>query len=211
MWGLDHRNVGPNPSARGHGHSVGLQCNMPTSTVLLLTGLLTAAEPAPPSNVYVPRTGDIVFHRSRSAQSQAIARATGSSLTHVGIVFVVDGIPVVLEAVEPVGFTPLSVWAERAADGKIVITRLHDVQIDDAAETRLLAAGHRFIGRHYDSYFDWSDDRVYCSELVYKVYQEALDVQLGRLRPLSDFNLSDPLVAAKLKERYGSTIPNFAR
>jgi hypothetical protein len=182
---------------------------MPTLPITLLA-LLTAAEPATPSGVYVPTSGDIVFHRSRSAQSQAIARATGSSLTHVGIVFVVDGAPVVLEAVEPVGFAPLAAWAKRAADGQIVIKRLRGVDIDEAAETRMLAAGHRFIGRHYDSYFDWSDDRVYCSELVYKVYQEALGVELGRLRPLSDFNLSDPLVAAKLKERYGSAIPKQA-
>ena len=37
---------------------------------------------------YVPRQGDILFHTSRSAQSVAIQKATGSPYSHMGIVYV---------------------------------------------------------------------------------------------------------------------------
>ncbi|HEX9603745.1 MAG TPA: peptidase, partial [Myxococcales bacterium] len=53
------------------------------------------------------REGDLVFHRSRSAQSQAVALATGSAYTHMGVVLVSNGRLVVLEAVQPVKLTPL--------------------------------------------------------------------------------------------------------
>ena len=40
---------------------------------------------------YVPRSGDIIFHTSRSAQSVAIQKATGSPYSHMGIVYVNAG------------------------------------------------------------------------------------------------------------------------
>ena len=56
-------------------------------------------------------------------------------------------------------------------------------------------------------YFGWSDDRIYCSELVWKIYKEALGIELGKLQQLKEFDLSHPIVQKKLKERYGNNIP----
>ena len=42
-------------------------------------------------------------------------------------------------------------------------------------------AGSQFLGRPYDLTFDWSHDRMYCSELVYKVYDRALGIKIGDL------------------------------
>ncbi|HAM3968464.1 YiiX/YebB-like N1pC/P60 family cysteine hydrolase [Escherichia coli] len=53
----------------------------------------------------------------------------------------------------------------------------------------------------------WSDDRQYCSEVVWKVYQNALGMRVGEQQKLKEFDLSNPLVQAKLKERYGKNIP----
>ena len=62
-------------------------------------------------------------------------------------------------------------------------------------------------GRNYDLYFEWSDDRIYCSELVWKIYRNGTGVELGELQQLKDFDLSSPAVQQKLKERYGNNIP----
>jgi len=62
-------------------------------------------------------------------------------------------------------------------------------------------------GRPYDLAFEWSDDRLYCSELVFKLYDRALGVRIGSLQKLADLDLSAPAVRAKLKERYGEHIP----
>lgn len=48
---------------------------------------------------------------------------------------------------------------------------------------------------------------MYCSELVWKIYDEALGIRLGRLQTLKEFDLKDPIVEAKMRERYGGKIP----
>ena len=67
--------------------------------------------------------------------------------------------------------------------------------------------GERFKGKSYDIYFDWSDDRIYCSELVWKIYKKALNIEIGELQQLSDFDLTNNEVKKKMKERYGENIP----
>ncbi|NJO69420.1 MAG: hypothetical protein HC830_09200 [Bacteroidetes bacterium] len=48
---------------------------------------------------------------------------------------------------------------------------------------------------------------MYCSELVWKIYKEALNIEIGQLQELQDFNLESPEVSIILKERYGNKIP----
>jgi len=67
--------------------------------------------------------------------------------------------------------------------------------------------GEKFIGKNYDLYFEWSDNRIYCSELVWKIYKEALDLEIGKLETLNDFDLTNEVVKTKLTERYGNKIP----
>jgi hypothetical protein len=68
-------------------------------------------------------------------------------------------------------------------------------------------AGKVFDGKRYDRYFEWSDDRMYCSELVWKIYKNALGIEIGELKQLKDFDLSSPEVKKIVKKRYGNEIP----
>ena len=45
-----------------------------------------------------PQQGDIIFHTSRTSQSLAIQKATGSVYSHMGIILLRDGKPYVYEA-----------------------------------------------------------------------------------------------------------------
>ena len=147
------------------------------------------------------RDGDLVFHRSRSEQARFLEAATHSPLTHVGVVTVREGAPWVLEAVEPVKLTPLREWADRAADGKIAIRR-PKVEVPPEGRARMEAVARGWIGRHYDLAFGWSDERLYCSELVHKLFLVA-GVELGTPHPLGDFDLSDPAVRKAAEARWG--------
>lgn len=155
------------------------------------------------------RDGDIVFHTSRSAQSEAIRRATASPYSHMGLVLIRDGRPYVFEAVATVRYTPLDKWIRRGVGHHFVVKRLKNASeiLTPTRVAALRAAADRLAGRPYDSAFGWSDDRLYCSELVWKLYDRAVGVQLGQLQHLRDFNLTDPVVATKMKERYGSAVP----
>ena len=152
------------------------------------------------------RDGDLIFHTSRSAQSTAIQRATHSPYSHVGIVLFRDGKPFVFEAIATVRYTPLADWIARGDGARYVVKRLARVLTPDQA-ARLRAEAKKFEGKPYDLYFEWSDARIYCSELVWKMYEQALGVRLGTLQKLREFDLSDPVVKAKMRERYGSRVP----
>ncbi|GAB3571870.1 C40 family peptidase [Hymenobacter daeguensis] len=155
------------------------------------------------------RDGDLIFHTSLSAQSRAIQLATHSPWSHCGIVYKEAGKWQVFEAVQPVKRTPLADWVARGQGGHFVTKRLRDAEavLTPAALTRLRAAGQPMLGHSYDLYFGWSDDRIYCSELIWKVYERGLGRRLGQLQHLRDLDLSHPAVQAKLRERYGSTLP----
>ncbi|GAB3844793.1 YiiX family permuted papain-like enzyme [Hymenobacter terrigena] len=153
--------------------------------------------------------GDLIFHTSQSAQSRAIQLATHSAWSHCGILYRQAGQWQVFEAVQPVKLTPLADWVARGQGGHFVTKRLRDAEavLTHAALARLKAAGQPLLGHNYDLYFGWSDDRIYCSELIWKVYERGLGRRLGQLQHLRDFDLSHPAVQAKLRERYSNNLP----
>lgn len=155
------------------------------------------------------RTGDIIFQTSRSAQSLAVQRATGSPYSHCGVIFMQNGKPYVYEAISTVSYTPLARWIARGNGNHFVIKRLKDADrlLTPSALQKFRTVARSFQGRPYDLTFEWSDKRIYCSELVWKLYERSLGLQIGKMQRLKDFQLTDPVVAGKLKERYGSNIP----
>jgi uncharacterized protein YycO len=169
--------------------------------------LLAALCVAPDAFSATPlRDGDIIFHTSRSAQSAAIQRATHSPYSHMGVVLYRDGKPFVFEAIATVRYTPLASWTARGDGGRFVVKRL--ARALTSAEIRNLhASAKSYDGKPYDLYFEWSNERIYCSELVWKMYHEALGIDVGKLQKLREFDLTDPLVKAKMRERYGANVP----
>ncbi|MCG2811569.1 MAG: YiiX family permuted papain-like enzyme [Candidatus Aminicenantes bacterium] len=155
------------------------------------------------------RKGDIVFHTSRSSQSVAIQKATHSKYSHMGIVFFRAGAPYVYEAIKTVQYTPWKKWSSRGEGGHCVVKRLKDAEriLTTEAVAKLRQVATKLRGRPYDLTFEWSDERIYCSELVWKIYDRGLGLHIGRLQKLSEFDLSDPIVKAKLIERYSMAIP----
>jgi len=155
------------------------------------------------------RDGDIIFHTSGSAQSIAIQKATHSKYSHMGIVFIRDGNPYVYEAIKAVQYTPLKEWVARGDGGHYVIKRLRDADrvLTPEAVAKLRQVAAKLQGKPYDLTFEWSDSRIYCSELVWKIYDRGLGLPVGRLQKLRDFDLSDAIVKNKMKERYGKAIP----
>jgi hypothetical protein len=127
----------------------------------------------------------------------------------MGLIFVRDGKPYVFEAVATVRFTPLDQWIARGAGHHFVVKRLRnaDTVLNTTGIKQLRTAALRFAGRPYDLTFDWSDDRIYCSELVWKAYDRGLGIDIGVLQSIRDFDLTDPVVRAKLRERYGDNVP----
>ena len=127
----------------------------------------------------------------------------------MGIIVKQGGDLFVYEAVQPVKMTPLSQWIARGVGRHFVLKRLKDSQkvlTPDALE-RLRSTEGFYLGRKYDIYFQWSDERMYCSELVWKVYKKALNLEIAELQKGSDFDFSNPVVQKKLLERFPNGFP----
>ena len=155
------------------------------------------------------QNGDIIFQISQSSQSKAIQLATKSKYSHMGIIYQEGEKLFVYEAVQPVKLTPLIKWINRGENHHYVVKRLknHDDVLSKEVLKKMKLAGEKHSGKNYDLYFEWSDARIYCSELVWKIYNEAAGIEIGSLQRISEFDLSHPAVQAKIKERYGDSLP----
>jgi hypothetical protein len=151
------------------------------------------------------QNGDIIFQESLSSQSDELAIITGSRYTHMGIIYKVDNQYYVYEAIKRVTLTPLDKWIKRGKDGHYVIKRLKNADrlLTAANLKKMKAVGKKYRGKKYDSLFQWSDSKIYCSELVWKIYKEALDIEIGKLQKFKDFDLTHPKVKSMIKKRYG--------
>jgi permuted papain-like amidase YaeF/Yiix C92 family enzyme len=171
-----------------------------------LCALLLALCAAPTLAAPSLRDGDIIFHTSRSTQSAAIQRATHSPYSHMGVVLYRDGKPYVFEAIATVRYTPLATWIARGDGGRYAVRRLHR-PLQPAEVKKLREAAMTYAGKPYDLYFEWTNARIYCSELVWKMYRDATGLEIGSLQKLRELDLTDPAVKAKMRERYGKDIP----
>lgn len=153
--------------------------------------------------------GDIIFHTSESRQCEAVQKATHSPYSHCGIIFKDNGQWMVYEAIQPVVKTPLKKWIARGKDSKYVVKRLKDSESLLSSEkiSGMKNYCNALLGKNYDIYFEWDNDRIYCSELVWKAYKEVTDIEVGKLQHLKDFDLSSDIVRTIMRERYGDNVP----
>lgn len=157
----------------------------------------------------VLKDGDIIFQSSISPQCQAIKQATHSPYSHCGIVYKEGNKFYVYEAIEPISKTPLKEWIARSDNNEYAVRRLKnaDAVLTAHVIAKMKKAGERFSDKHYDAYFGWSDDLIYCSELVWKIYKEGAGLEIGHLKKLREFDLSSPLVKQTMQQRYGNIPP----
>lgn len=154
---------------------------------------------APPVDPTTLRTSDLIFQTSESAQSGAIREAQrGHPATHVGIVVVEGGVPLVLEAIGPVQRTPLADFVRRGG-GDVVVYR--DPRLDDATREGVVAAALKDLGKPYDPFFTDDHERIYCSELVWRAWR-AVGLEIGAVQTGRQLALEGPKVKRLLGERW---------
>jgi uncharacterized protein YycO len=168
-----------------------------------------AADKAIKKEQVIFKAGDIIFQSSVSPQCEAIKQATQSVYTHCGIIFQWKDSWMVFEAVQPVKRTKIEDFIARGKDQHYVVKRLKDSENLLSKEVVFAMQGiaNSQIGKNYDATFQWNDSEIYCSELVWKVYQKGASIEVGKLQKLREFDLSSPLVRQTLQERYGKNIP----
>jgi hypothetical protein len=148
------------------------------------------------------QTGDIVFQDTGGEQGAAVKAATGSNLTHCGVVFEQEGKLYVLEAVQPVSVVTLDSFRKRSR--VFHARRLDDrTKLNAKALQKALTWGRGQIGKDYDPLFQWDDETLYCSELVWKIYKKSTDLELCPPKTFQSYFLDRPEVRRVIAKHYG--------
>ncbi|MFN3696837.1 MAG: YiiX/YebB-like N1pC/P60 family cysteine hydrolase [Pseudobdellovibrio sp.] len=147
--------------------------------------------------------GDVIFQKSQSSQSAAIQEASGSPWSHVGLVVKNNGKTYVAEAVQPVRLTPIDQFIARGRGKEFIIKRFAFFDSEKMTPS-LYSVIRKYIGKNYDIYFEFSDDRIYCSELIYKVFQEVTGQEVGVVQKFKDMRLDGPYIQRLIQERLTS-------
>jgi uncharacterized protein YycO len=151
------------------------------------------------------KEGDIIFQSTGGEQGEALMLATKSKYTHCGIIFKDKNKWYVYEAIQPVQVNTLADFIERGEGEHYVIKRLKGQST--LPIEKMKAAAKTYLGKDYDIFFNWSNEEIYCSELVYKIYSEGAGIEICNKKYLKDYDLSNPNVKALMKKRYGNKIP----
>lgn len=153
--------------------------------------------------------GDIIFQTSQSGQSLAVSYATHSKYTHCGVLFNDKGKWYVYEAVQPVKKTLFKDWITIGDSNYYVVRRLikSDSIVTPDVVTKMRASCNKRLGKDYDLYFGWDDSLIYCSELVWKAYNESTGLEVGHPKPMKEYDLTHPVVQKTMTQRYGNNIP----
>lgn len=155
--------------------------------------------------------GDIVFQVHPSDQMEAIQLSSHCKYTHMGIVLAnpYNGKLYIYEAIGPVKFTSIPDWIAQGVGSHFVAKRLKKAEtvLTPAVLKKMESVAMEYYGRPYDWLFQWSDERIYCSELVWKIYDRSTGQEIGHPKKMKAFDLSSPTVQKMLKERYGDKVP----
>ncbi len=150
---------------------------------LALTALL--APGCKPS--YVPRQGDILFQSLPKLDLVvAIEGITESPYSHCGVITVRNNSFFVIEGVGPVRETPVRRFVRRGRGRTIDVYRLKPAYRDRIPQ--FIEAMRAYAGRPYDFRYRMDDEKIYCSELVYKGFKKVYGEELGKLEKLGDMN-----------------------
>ena len=136
---------------------------------------------------YSPQEGDIVFQSLlKNPLVNSIEGITGSPYSHCGIIVNKDNKWMVLEAIGPVKETQLLSWILQSRDLKIDIYRFKTKFKKDIPG--MIKEAYKFTGKPYDIRYRMDDEKIYCSEIIYKAYKNATGKELGTLSRLGDLN-----------------------
>ena len=139
------------------------------------------------ADTYTPQIGDVIFQSSpHTALIDMIEGTSNSHYSHCGIVDQIDGQWVVYEASSEVKATPLDVFTNRGRNQGFAAYRFAQAYHSDIP--KVIEKTRSYLGRPYDFRFRLDEEHLYCSELIYKAFEQTTGEPLGELVRLGDLD-----------------------
>ena len=138
---------------------------------------------------YEPREGDLVFQALPLDVDliQAIEGITQSHYSHVGVLHLRKGKWTVIEAcASGVIYTPFEKWEKIGRNGRWAVYRLKPKYRPHIP--KFLKNLHSHAGKPYDFKYEFTDDKLYCSELVFHAWKKTTHKNMGKLENVLSLN-----------------------
>ena len=80
-------------------------------------------------------------------------------------------------------------WVEHGGNDHVVVKRLRDTAPLSAEHLAAMKVeGEKEMGRPYDIWFNMDEERIYCSELVWKIYERGAGLRVGLMERFADIS-----------------------
>lgn len=145
------------------------------------------------------KDGDLIFQTTWVPGAMAIGMSTGSLYLHVGIVKDTQMGAMVIEAANVVRETPIHRWISGGILKRFAVYRYQDLTPEQGK--KVVEAAKPYYGKHYDFYYSFDNDTIYCSELVYFAFRDA-GVPVGHAQKIGTLNINNRFVKSMIEERW---------
>ncbi len=147
------------------------------------------------SNQLDLQNGDLIFRKGRSIESQIVLLSDGNSdYSHVGIIYLKDGKPLVIHSVpaengeehEFIKLESVEDFLKKDKAVRFAVFRLEDSLINSTKAASEFAYNCYLNKFCFDNQYDLnSDTKLYCTELIWKAYQQiGIDLVQNRLHDI---------------------------
>ena len=146
-------------------------------------------KPATKPNNYMPQEGDLVFQALPLDLDLVVAieGVTESHYSHVGVLHKRDDEWTVIEASGPgVIYTAFDKWKTHGRNERWAAFRLKVEQQKHIPQ--FLTNLHPHAGKAYDFKYELSENKLYCSELIYHAWEKTTGQKMGKLTRIGDLN-----------------------
>lgn len=125
------------------------------------------------------RTGDLLFQKINRNDS----KTSDTAYNNIGIAFIDDDNYALLETSDQVQYVSIIQWVEKGINKDYVAKRLlnADSLFTSVGIQVLEKEVRNNIMKKYDNSNDWSDDKMYNAELIWKMYKRTFNIELGSL------------------------------
>lgn len=126
------------------------------------------------------RNGDLLFQSLHCGPlCEELEAALQTPYSHLGIVyFDPQGIRII-ESTDRVKLTPLKEWLAQTRNNSVEIFRLRKSSQKLGYGEAIVNSALQELGKPYDDDWEWDNQKLYCSELVWKTFFAALKIKLS--------------------------------